>query len=96
MQVCTVVVVMQRVFDKNFNLHQIGSVYRLFRQATEEYGVPSRVRSDKGGESILVCQFMITVRGSGRGSHIAGSSVHNQRISSRYSWASIVSIALFN
>ena len=56
------------------------TVYRLFRQATEEYGVPSRVRSDKGGENILVCQFMITVQGSSRGSHIAGSSVHNQRI----------------
>ena len=56
------------------------TVYRLFMQATKEYGVPSRVRSDKGGENILVCQFMITVRGLGRGSHIAGSSVHNQRI----------------
>jgi hypothetical protein len=31
------------------------TVYRLFRAATEEYGVPSRVRSDKGGENVLVC-----------------------------------------
>ena len=37
------------------------TVYRLFKQATEQYGIPSRVRSDGG-------------------SHIAGSSVHNQRI----------------
>ena len=29
---------------------------------------------------MLVCQFMIAIRGTGRGSHIAGSSVHNQRI----------------
>ena len=56
------------------------TVYRLFKQATEQYGIPSRVRSDKGGENILVCQYMITVRGTDRGSHIAGSSVHNQRI----------------
>ena len=34
--------------------NQSLTVYRLFRVATEEYGVPSRVRSDKGGENILV------------------------------------------
>ena len=56
------------------------TVHRLFKQATEQYGIPSRVRSDKGGENILVCQYMIAVRGTDRGSHIAGSSVHNQRI----------------
>lgn len=55
-------------------------VYRLFKQATEQFGIPSRVRSDKGGENMLVCQYMITVRGLNRGSHIAGASVHNQRI----------------
>lgn len=27
-----------------------------------------------------MCQFMVTLRGTGRASHIAGSSVHNQRI----------------
>ena len=60
--------------------NRLLTVYRLFRAATEEHEVLSRVCSDKGGENILVCQFMITVQGSGRGSHIAGSSVHNQRI----------------
>ena len=56
------------------------TVYKLFTAATKEFGVPSRVRSDKGGENILVCQFMLTIRGINRGSHIAGSSVYNQRI----------------
>ena len=41
---------------------------------------PVVFRSDKGGENILVCQFMLTIRGTDCGSHIAGSSVHNQRI----------------
>ena len=56
------------------------TVFRLFHRATKQYGVPSRVRSDKGGENILVCRFMVAYRGTGRGSHLAGSSVHNQRI----------------
>ena len=56
------------------------TVYNLFIKAIEEYGVPSRIRSDKGGENVLVCHYMVSYRGTGRGSHIAGSSVHNQRI----------------
>ena len=56
------------------------TVLKLFRNATSEFGVPSRVRSDKGGENILVCHFTVSYRGPGRSSHIAGSSVHNQRI----------------
>ena len=56
------------------------TVYKLFKNATQEFGVPSRVRSDKGGENVLVCQFMIAARGTGRVSHNAGSWVHNQRI----------------
>ena len=57
-----------------------ATVLRLFRQATSEFGIPSRVRSDRGGENTLVCYFMVSQRGPGRGSHIAGSSVHNQRV----------------
>ena len=56
------------------------TVYQLFQEATEEFGCPSRVRSDKGGENMMVCHFMVSFRGCGRGSHIAGASVHNQRI----------------
>ena len=56
------------------------TVLELFQNATTLFGVPSRVRSDHGGENVGICEYMVTVRGIGRASHIAGSSVHNQRI----------------
>lgn len=51
-----------------------------FARATQQYGVPSRVRSDHGTENVGVWQFMDAVRGSNRHSYIAGRSVHNCRI----------------
>ena len=60
--------------------NRAATVFKMFRRAAVEYGVPSRVRSDKGGENVSVCHYMVSVRGPGRGSHIAGSSVHNQRV----------------
>ena len=56
------------------------TVSKLFRAAVSECGWPSRVRSDKGGENIDVARLMVSVRGSGRRSHLVGSSVHNQRV----------------
>ena len=54
------------------------TVLKLFHGAVMECGWPLRVRSDKGGENVEVARAMITVRGTGRKSHITGSSVHNQ------------------
>ena len=56
------------------------TVFNLFRIATQVFGVPSHVRSNKGGENVDVCFFMILHRGENRRRHIAGASVHNQRI----------------
>ena len=62
------------------NNNTADTVSRSFLQATQEYGIPSRVRSDHGGENVGIWRFMEAVRGPNRGSYIAGRSVHNNRI----------------
>lgn len=56
------------------------TVGHCFLRATEEYGIPSRVRSDYGGVNVGIWRFMKDVCGPNRGSYIAGRSVHNTRI----------------
>ena len=55
------------------------TVLRCFLKGVEMYGLPSRVCSDKGGENVLVADYMIRRRDP-KGSMITGKSTHNQRI----------------
>ena len=68
------------VYMKCSSNNKALTVYNLFIEATRNYGVPSRVRSDQGKENTQVADYMLRHRGLNRGSMMVGSSVHNQRI----------------
>ena len=60
--------------------NKANTLLEHFKAAVLKYGLPSRVRSDKGLENVSIADYMIGMRGSGRGSMITGKSTHNQRI----------------
>ena len=49
-----------------------STVLRVFLNAVEEYGTPSRVRGDRGGENVEVSVWMILRRGANRASFMWG------------------------
>ena len=67
-------------FIRCANNNRKNTVLQLFRNAVKVYGVPSRVRGDKGVENYSVAKYMIQMRGLNRASFIAGPSKLNTRI----------------
>ncbi|XP_055356937.1 uncharacterized protein LOC129602024 [Paramacrobiotus metropolitanus] len=60
--------------------NRASTVLQAFVNACASSGVPSRVRTDCGGENFGVARWMEHYMGPNRGSIIRGPSVHNQRI----------------
>ncbi|CAC5379132.1 unnamed protein product [Mytilus coruscus] len=67
-------------FVKADTNNKATTVLSHFVGACIQFGVPSRVRSDHGGENVMIALFMNLINGQDRRSHITGRSVHNQRI----------------
>lgn len=53
-----------------------------FMERVEEYGLPSRIKTDRGGENVLNAEYMLDhpEHGIGGGSVIPGRRVHNLSI----------------
>lgn len=68
------------IYAHCYNNNKATTVLKQFIKGVNNYGLPSRVRSNYGMENFKVAQFMLENRGTGRGSIITGSSVHNSRV----------------
>ena len=71
------------VFIQCSTNNRAETVFSTFHNGVSPYELPSRVRTDKGGENVAIAQYIMLnqhLRGFGRASHITGRSVHNQRI----------------
>ena len=57
--------------------NQADTVLDMFREAVATYGLPSRIRIDKGGENVDVAMHLLThpLHGPGRGTVIVNSIV---------------------
>lgn len=55
--------------------NKASTVLAVFLEATASYGVPSRLRGDRGGENVALSVYMILKRGPNRASFMWGSWV---------------------
>ena len=57
----------------------MATALKAFQCGVREYGLPEKVRTDKGRENMAIAEYMLQQRGLNSNSHITGRSVHNQR-----------------
>ena len=69
------------VYLKCCDNNRATSVLFAFNEAVRNHGLPSKVRSDKGGENVAVWQYMNMIEQHNSESVvITGSSTHNERV----------------
>ena len=73
---CSRIVIYLKCADNN----RANTVLRLFEGAVEEFGLPSRVRSDHAVENVEVERYIIRAYNYDSGRMLTGLSVHNERI----------------
>ena len=68
-------------FLSTYNNNRAHTVVELFREAVTIYGLPSRIRIDKGGENVDVAMYLPThpLCGPGRSTVIVGKSVRESK-----------------
>lgn len=67
------------MYLKCSNNNRATTVVESFDSAIQTYGIPDRIRSDRGGENIDVWRVMLSYHNN-ECSVIVGSSTHNERI----------------
>lgn len=60
--------------------NQAETILKCFLDAVDEFGLESRIRTDKGMENVDIAEYMISRRGINRRSAIVGKRTYNQRI----------------
>ena len=68
------------LYLKCANNNRASTVISYFSEAVSTFGIPDKVRSDKGGENVDVWRFMLQQNDMQSSCVITGSSTHNERI----------------